>query len=381
MKNSGSILLVANYEPNVGYAWWLMENYWRVIAELAQREQRPCILAYPVLDGAVPKLGSAPATLAQLDFSDTSLRGYLALLRLVRRFRVRSVYLTDQPYFDLRYALMRLCGVRRIVLHDHQPGDRDRVSIWKGALKRLIHLVRLFSCTQYVAVSAFVRERMIASAKVLPEKCVVVRNGIALAPSQVRGDEASIREEFGIASSAVVVALVSRAHPYKRIDFAVRCAAEIERRNPQSKLHFLFCGDGPALPELRQLVDQLGVPRRFTLAGKRSDVRRILSECDVGMHPSRGEVGFCLAILECMAAGLPVLVPNIDSVRGATDHGNTGFVYEDESIESVLNYLFMLERDPDLRRRIGAAAQQVVHKEFDLEHTNAEFSRLVASRL
>lgn len=380
MHRPGSILLVANYEPNVGYAWWLMENYWRLIAALAEQQQRRCILVHPVTEGASPKLGTSPVTIEQLDFGDTSVGGYVRLVKLLRRYRVRSVYLTDQPYFDLRYLIMRLFGVRMVVMHDHQPGERTALAPWKGAFKRLVHSLRVLSCTRYVAVSEFVRDRMIENARVLPHKCVVVRNGITV-PDEDPASSCDTRAEFGIASSAVVVAIVARAHPYKRIDFAVRCAAQIERERPESTLHFLFCGDGPALQDLRSLIEELGVGHRFTLAGKRSDVRRILAQCDLAMHPSQGEVGFCLAILEAMDAGLPVLVPDIASVRGATEHGKTGLVYADGSIAEAVKHLTALELDSVFRSRLGKAARAVVRTEYNLEQTNRDFSRLVASKL
>src|SRR5687767_9930533 len=151
-----AVLLVANYESDVGYAWWLMENFWNLIATRMAAEGRPCILAYPRI-GAIPSIiRSSPIEVIEFPFMYQTWRDVWRGLALIRSRRIRSIYLTDWPYLHWVYFLWRLAGVRRIVLHDHQPGDRPALGGMQARIKDLLHSMGVLSATMNVAVSSYI---------------------------------------------------------------------------------------------------------------------------------------------------------------------------------------------------------------------------------
>jgi glycosyltransferase involved in cell wall biosynthesis len=102
---------------------------------------------------------------------------------------------------------------------------------------------------------------------------------------------------------------------------------------------------------------------------------------DVGLHPSTGEVGYCLAILEMMNAGLPVVVPDRPSVSGATEPNVTGLRYPADDRGACVNALVELLGDPVRRQDLGRAAREQSMTRFSLANADAAFLEAVASRL
>ena len=68
--NHGNILLVANYASDVGYAWWLMENFWIQIADLFSQQGRKVFLMYPVVNTVPSEVSKSSIIIVEHDFSD-----------------------------------------------------------------------------------------------------------------------------------------------------------------------------------------------------------------------------------------------------------------------------------------------------------------------
>jgi glycosyltransferase involved in cell wall biosynthesis len=109
-----------------------------------------------------------------------------------------------------------------------------------------------------------------------------------------------------------------------------------------------------------------------TFAGRRDDIREILGACSVAIHPSNGEVGYSLSILEYMEAGLPTLVPSNPSVCEATRHEYTGLVYKNGDLESALESLLRLLADEQLRLQLGSQGKADVRNRYDLGNAQKE---------
>jgi glycosyltransferase involved in cell wall biosynthesis len=371
-SDRGAVLLVANYESDVGYAWWLMEQFWRSIADEMAAQGRRCLLAYPVVRSIPPIIANAPLQIRELRVNWAF---SLPTLKFLRREKIRTVYLTDWPYVHWIYLLWRLIGVRRIILHDHKPGDRPPARAIKRLLLWAVHASVLPACTGYVGVSEYIGRRLRESACVPARRCRVVENGIELFDESV-GREAC-RRSLGIAADAVLIVMVSRATIYKGLDFAVECVAQLKSTFRQwPRVHILHCGDGPELDRLRTQAKTLGLSAQLQFLGRRTDIRSILCAADIAFHPSRGE-GLSLAILEFMCARLPVIVSDRPSVCAPVSDGVTGIVYPRECVDCASEAIVRLVDDADLRRRMGAAAREVVARRFTLGNTLRNFGREV----
>ncbi|MBB1256001.1 glycosyltransferase [Streptomyces sp. OF3] len=204
----------------------------------------------------------------------------------------------------------RLAGVRAVVATEHSLGDAHIEGRPLSNSARAMYLAteRLGATT--IAVSATVARRLREWGVPRP-RIETIPNGIEAA--RFRFDPAArrtARNRLAIPADAFTVGAVGRLVPGKRFDALVRAVAQV----PPARL--LLVGDGPERAALRRLAERLGAADRVVFAGEcdeertpsadRPGVAAMLSAMDVFVSPSTEEA-FGLAVLEALAAGLPVL--------------------------------------------------------------------------
>lgn len=378
-SESGNILLVANYEPDVGYAWWLMENFWVEIARHFSAQGRSCILIYPKIRGIPRRIEESGIRVLQHDFSDSSVAALRNLRKLIADHHICAMYLTDRPYYSWRYPLLRLFGVRRIVIHDHTPGERPPVRGLRRILKRLHYSVPGLLGDHFIGVSRFVFDRMIGNGCIPRERCTYVPNGI----EPINRDPALrhyAHDEFRIPHNATLVVTTGRATYYKGIDFLIRCAARVIRNGHRSNVYFIHCGSGPDLGRFREMVRELRVDDRFIFAGQRNDVRKILQSCDIGIQASKGEA-FSLSILEYLSAGVATMVPDNCGNAEAVEDRMNGILYQTGNLDDAEAKLLELLDNDALRARLARAGIESVTKRFHIQRANRELIADLDSQL
>jgi len=299
------------------------------------------------------------------------LKGLVKVYKFIKNNNISFQYFTDQPYFSSQYALMRLWGVRQIIVHDHTPGDRPPVVGLKGAMKATRNSIPWFTADYLLCVSELMRKRNITNIRIPDDKCVVVQNGIHPVICRQDNNEA-LREEFGVRPDTILVITSGRAHPYKRFDFIIKCAKVLKERSPDLDVVFLLIGDGPALPELNNMIRSFALEGYVQLLGFRNDVRDLLCISDIALHAALGE-GFSLSIIEYMSAGLPVLVPDIPSVTQATKHNDTGLIYPKDDSDAVATHIITLATDTKRRLAMGNAAKKCANNAYTLDRCTSEF--------
>jgi glycosyltransferase involved in cell wall biosynthesis len=225
------------------------------------------------------------------------------------------------------------------------------------------------SADKAIGVTDFVRRRFIENGRFPASRCRTVPNGVALTPLPVAAHRYAARDELQLDPDSVAVGVVSRAHRFKNWSFAIEVArsVSVSLGTRTSKVTWVFCGDGPDLAAFRQEADIAGVSDQCYFLGRREDVPRLLAGLDIGMHPSQGEVGYSLSILEFMRAGLPVVVPDLPSVCGATAHERTGLVYPAGNRTAAAAAICQLVHAPELRHRLGMAGRAEMESRYSLD--------------
>jgi glycosyltransferase involved in cell wall biosynthesis len=145
-----------------------------------------------------------------------------------------------------------------------------------------------------IAVSEPVAERLAGWGV---RRVAVIPNGVdAAALAYDPALRRATRARLGLTGK--VVGAVGRLDPAKRFDVLLRAL-------PALDAELLLVGDGPERGRLEKLAAELGVAPRVRFTGEVADVRPLLSAMDAFAAPSETET-FGLAVLEALAAGLPV---------------------------------------------------------------------------
>ncbi|MFF3753011.1 glycosyltransferase [Streptomyces sp. NPDC002018] len=236
------------------------------------------------------------------------------LTRLVKRGRYDLVH--THLYRACLYGRFaaRLAGVRTIVATEHSLGAVQIEGRPLSTGARSLYLAGERLGTTTVAVSATVARRL-ERWGVRRDRIHVVPNGIDV--GRFAYDESArraARSRLGLPQDAFVVGGVGRLTPSKRFDTLVQAVAEL----PGARL--LLVGDGPERERLRRLARRQGAAHRVLLHGacedpppagparspSGSDLPSLLAAMDVFVSTSYDEA-FGLAVVEALAAGLPVL--------------------------------------------------------------------------
>ena len=172
-------------------------------------------------------------------------------------------------------------------------------------------------------------------------------------------DRAQKRQEMGIDAEQIALLSVGELNDNKNHETVIRA---ISRHN-NDDITYIICGKGDKEEYLRSLADELGV--KLILPGYRNDIVEIYKSCDLFVFPSKRE-GLSVALMEAMAAGLPVVCSNIRGNVDLVENGKNGFLCKatdaDEFAERIENLLI----NEDLRFKMGLKSKDVI-KDFDLK--------------
>lgn len=237
-----------------------------------------------------------------------------------------------------------------------------------------------------VAVSSGVAREVLATGAD-PGRVHVIHDGVdyprlsGLRASELRAEQ---REELGVESACIVGLTTASLHRRKGHDVLLRALARLSSAVPSanSKLVWLFAGDGPEREALEAQAERDGLLYRPQPGGGREDaashgdhvsvrflgrcaVEPLLAAADVFALPSRKE-GLGVALLEAMACGLPVVASSVGGILDAVSEGS-GVLFDVEDDLALSSEIATLCSDADLRMRLGEAARARVADKFTIE--------------
>ena len=158
------------------------------------------------------------------------------------------------------------------------------------------------------------------------------------------------------------VAMISRMNdPAKRHDVFLRSAARLAVKYP--RVEFVLAGDGPLRPGLEEMAAKLNLGQRSVFLGDRRDVAAVLASSDISVLTSSSE-SLSNAVMESMAAGVPVVACRVGGNDELIRDGENGFLVAPGSHEEVAERIEKLVNERDLRKSFGTAAKRDAQKAF-----------------
>jgi glycosyltransferase involved in cell wall biosynthesis len=168
-----------------------------------------------------------------------------------------------------------------------------------------------------------------------------------------------------------VIGTVARlAEERKGIAYFIEMADIIAR--DRENVRFAIVGDGPLRPRLEEQARRLGLSDRVFFYGERPDVPRLLRSMTMFVQPSLAE-GASYALLEAMAAGVPVVATPVGSAPEIIRNGETGFIVPVRDAQALAAAVARLLDDEPLRHKIATAARELVVTRYSVEAMVARY--------
>ena len=275
-----------------------------------------------------------------------------------RRQRTQIVHAHQcTPWFYVALARL-LYPTPRLLLEEHGrffPEVENWKRVWfnRWIIKPLTHRV--------VAVSKDIRERLRRYEGLQHQAITVVYNGVTPEPLLDAATKAALRYEWGFTAENFVIGTVGRFDPIKNLPLLVNglARAKVEAPNIQG----LLVGDGPEFGATQDLIKQLYLVDRVRLTGFRDDARKLVQCMDLFVLSSFSE-GTSMALLEAMAAGVPVVVTAVGGNPEVVTEGQTGWVIPSGSVDALTTAMLEAINHPEKRRAFAFAGQQRFEERF-----------------
>ncbi len=190
------------------------------------------------------------------------------------------------------------------------------------------------------------------------EQFVSIPSGVEIdrfSREPVASQRHAVRRTLGLPASACIIGSVGRLEPIKGHRVLLDAFLSLAPRFPD--LYLTLAGDGQLLPELRQEAARSDVASRVRFLGWRDDLPAVLRAFDVFAFPSLNE-GMGIALLEAMAAGLPIVASSVGGIPEVLGRGEAGLLVEAGSAAALAEGLERLLLDPALRARASNAAKE-----------------------
>ena len=196
----------------------------------------------------------------------------------------------------------------------------------------------------------------------------VVPNGVEQQVFERATLDPALRKDWKLDGSFVLLEL-AQLISWKRQELALQILSLLRGRGMNASL--VLVGDEVPSSQgerarLRNLASRLGVANHCIFAGFRRDIPEVLKQADLLIHPAREEP-FGRALIEAMAAGLPVVASGGGGVEEVIEDGVTGVVVRSASPDVWVSAIEKLYEDQPLRQQMGAAGRQRVKERFSIE--------------
>ena len=271
------------------------------------------------------------------------------------------------------FAVLSSLACARIVIT-----SRLNIGYWYTPTWRTVFRILNLRTNAVMANSQEAKRVAVEAEHLNPDKVEVVYQGVDMTVFNLGLGDASASERLGVPRSGRVVGIVANLRPVKDIPLFLRAARVVAQEFDD--VVFLVAGSGEKFPELSQLVSELGLQDRVFFTRGEGKIMDYLSRMCIGCLTSFSE-GFSNAVMEYMAAGLPVVATDVGGNRDAIIDGETGYLVRERTPEALAQALIHLLRNEDLRLQMGLAGFQRCTEHFEVSKTIRQLEQFYYSTL
>lgn len=278
---------------------------------------------------------------------------WLSLIKLVGRLRPEIIH-SHLPRADLSAAVVK--RVHPKIAWISTVHDSYKKGTYSGYWIFPIIGWNWRKADRFVAVSHTVKDWIVQTLRIEPEKITVVYHGIDVSMQRFE-EKADNREPR--------VGCLARFEQRKGLQVLVQAMPKICEKFPQAKL--LLAGSDPKgySNEIKEIVEKLGLENNVEVMGFCSTPFEFLNSLDVFASASFTE-GFGIVLLEAMSMKCPIVASDIYPLNYIVQNGVTGILAESGNCTVFADAIVELLENPQKRRAMGEAGYKRCMEEFSL---------------
>ncbi len=323
---------------------------------------------------------STPGALYEVLELFYNLKAFLRLRRAVQRHRPDVIYERFSLFLLAGILVSRVTGTP-LLLEINSPLFEERAK--NDGLR--LHLVGrraqrwIWNRAHHLLPVTAVLGRTIAGYGVPQERITVIPNGINPDRFAATPDIAAAKAALGL-PQRLVIGFAGFIRGWNAVD---RLIDFVAGNAPQRDLHLLIVGDGPSRPDLVARARQLGIEDRLTITGtvERDDMARHIAAFDIAVLPAVTPYSSPLKLFEYLFLGRPIVAPDDPNIREILTDGRNALLFSRDDPAALDVALLRLCDEPDLRRRLGRAAEETIAEQSLTWDHNATRVVTLAQRL
>jgi glycosyltransferase involved in cell wall biosynthesis len=196
----------------------------------------------------------------------------------------------------------------------------------------------------------------------MPPRSFAIPNGCDVAEVAQRATASRGKAKI---SNRLVIGMVARLNTIKDQATLIRAYGQLRQSYPQIELWLV--GDGDERNRLENLCEHLGLSNLVKFLGRRSEIPELLGQMDIYAFSTTEDEGFGIALVEAMAASLPIVASDVAACREVLDDGDAGILVPPQDVDAMVKALEALIVSPHKREQWGQQAQARVLKHYSIQ--------------
>ena len=220
-------------------------------------------------------------------------------------------------------------------------------------------------CKRVLAVSDGIRNGL-EERGINKEKISVITNAVPVPALAMQNDKRGrcFRQQHGISPEEFVFVYVGRLSEEKGLHYLLEAFSGLIRSAISARL--VLIGDGPQHKVLKQRIAELDLEQRISLTGFQKQISPWLAIADCFVLPSLTE-GTPMALLEAMAAGVPIVATGVGGVPDVITNGVNGLLVPCANAEALRHGMSRIIADPELRKKYRCEARKTVDSRYSVQ--------------
>lgn len=293
-------------------------------------------------------------------YTPPAARAGLRFFKLLREWRADLLHCFFESSDLWGTPIAKLAGIPVI-------SSRRDMGIHRHRLHNAMYRVVSPHFDQVQAVSEELRRWVIGQDRLDPARVVTVPNGVDLTELRATVAPHDVRARMGLPASGRLVTTVAHLRHVKGQDVWLQAAATVAGDFPDA--HFVLAGgllEPDFVARLEALAAAPQLSGRVHFVGRVADVSSLLGASSVFVLPSRSE-GMSTALLEAMAAKLPIIATSVGGNPGLIEHDTTGLLVPPEDPQALAQAFRRILGDAPRAEAMGQASHRRIVAEFGID--------------